>query len=138
MNLKNQKGAAVVEFAIIGVLLFWLLFGIIEFSICLYDKQMITNASREGARAGIVAQSPRATDPEIQDVVLDYARQYLVTFSSDKLEDDDISIARTGSGSSFGDDLTVTVNYQYNFLVLPRFVDGLLGNIKATTVMKYE
>ena len=138
MNLKNQKGAAVVEFAIIGVLLFWLLFGIIEFSICLYDKQMITNASREGARAGIVAQSPRATDPEIQDVVLDYARQYLVTFSSDKLEDDDISIARTGSGSSFGDDLTVTVNYQYNFLVLPRFVDGLLGNIRATTVMKLE
>ena len=138
MKLKNQKGAAVVEFALIAVLLFWLLFGIIEFSICLYDKQMITNASREGARYGILADSPKKTIPEIKQKVKDYARQYLVTFSSDKLEDDDISIARTGSGSSFGDDLTVTVNYQYNFLVLPRFVDGLLGNIKATTVMKYE
>jgi Flp pilus assembly protein TadG len=35
-----------------------LLFGIIEFGIILYDKAMITNASREGARAGIVYSEP--------------------------------------------------------------------------------
>ena len=137
MNLKNQKGAAVVEFALIAVLLFWLLFGIIEFSICLYDKQMITNASREGARYGILADSPKKTIPEIKQKVKDYARQYLVTFSSNKLEDVNIDISWTGT-QTYNDYLTVKVNYQYNFLVLPRFVDGLLGNIRATTVMKYE
>ena len=47
------------EFAIIAPLLFIILFGIIEFGILIYNKAMITNASREGARAGIVFSDPR-------------------------------------------------------------------------------
>ena len=50
----NQKGAAIVEFAIILPLLLLLIFGMIEFSLLMYNKAMITNASREGARRGIV------------------------------------------------------------------------------------
>ncbi|MFH2011515.1 MAG: TadE family protein [Pseudomonadota bacterium] len=140
MNLENQKGAAVVEFALIGSLLFWLLFGIIEFSICLYDKQMLTNATREGARAGIVAGTPRLTDTEIKNIVLGYAEQYLVTFGGDSLQADDISIVPAGNRDAltFGTNLTVSATYQYNFLVLPRFVDGILGNISSSSTMKLD
>jgi Flp pilus assembly protein TadG len=49
MIIKDQNGGAVVEFAIILPLLIALLFGIVEFGLLLYNKQIITNASREGA-----------------------------------------------------------------------------------------
>ena len=52
--IRDEHGGSLVEFAIVMPLLFVILFGIIEFGILLYDKAMITNASREGARAGIV------------------------------------------------------------------------------------
>jgi Flp pilus assembly protein TadG len=50
MMIRDQNGGAAVEFAIILPLLIALLFGIVEFGLLLYNKQIITNASREGAR----------------------------------------------------------------------------------------
>lgn len=128
-----------VELAIVLPLLLILLFGIIELSIALYDKAMLTNASREGARAGIVAQNPRVTDARIRQVVRDYAAIYLITFGSDILGDEDILITR--AGSTFGSNLTVSVNYRYDFLVLSRLITALIGHpisLNATTVMKLE
>ena len=52
--IRNEKGGSLVEFAIITPLLFVILFGIFESGLLLYNKAVITNASREGARAGIV------------------------------------------------------------------------------------
>ena len=49
-----------------------LLFGIIEFGIMLYDKVMITNASREGAQAGIVFAPGGRSDSYIREVVKTY------------------------------------------------------------------
>ena len=49
----NQSGASAIEFAFLLPVLLLFLFGIIEFSVLFYNKAMITNASREGARAGI-------------------------------------------------------------------------------------
>ena len=49
-KINNQNGAALVEFAIVLPLLLILIFGIIEFGVMFYDKAMITNATREGAR----------------------------------------------------------------------------------------
>ncbi len=49
-RLRSERGASLVEFALIAPLLFVLLFGIIEFGAMLYDQAVITNASREGAR----------------------------------------------------------------------------------------
>ena len=59
-KLKNNDGAGLVEFALIALLLFSVLFGIIETGFLLYNQQIITNAGREGARFGIVA---RPDDP---------------------------------------------------------------------------
>ncbi len=56
MKIKSENGASAVEFALVLPLLLVLVFGIIEFSIFLYDKAVITNASREGAQAGDVAR----------------------------------------------------------------------------------
>lgn len=46
-TFSSQKGASAVEFALVLPLLMLILFGIIEFSLLMYNKAMITNASRE-------------------------------------------------------------------------------------------
>jgi Flp pilus assembly protein TadG len=134
--MRHQRGATAVEFAIVFPLLILLIFGIIEFSIILYDKAMITNASREGARAGIVSQLVRVSDSQIQSVVDNYCRLYLISFRSGAAPV--TTVARTGS--TFGSELSVTVTYTYSFLALPQFVTGLVGpmNLTARTVMRME
>jgi Flp pilus assembly protein TadG len=54
-KLRETKGASMVEFALVLPILILILFGIIEFGILIYNQQVITNASREGARYGIVS-----------------------------------------------------------------------------------
>jgi hypothetical protein len=130
--MKSEKGASAIEFAIVLPVLVLLIFGCIEFGLLCYDKQVITNASREGARAGIVAQSPRLEDHDIKQVVLTYCGNYLITFGDDVLDEDDIKIVR--EGDLFGHDLNVTISYNYDFLVVP--YDDL--NVAATTLMKME
>jgi Flp pilus assembly protein TadG len=128
---QGQRGAAMVEFAIILPLLILLLFGIIEFGLLLFNKQVITNASREGARYGIVARVPRYADSDIESVVNNYVSDYLVSFAS-PTPSPTTQVTRTGT--DFQDDLTVVVTYPYDFLALP------MGpvNLHSQTVMKYE
>jgi Flp pilus assembly protein TadG len=137
--MREDRGATLVEFTLIFMLLLMLTFGIVEFSLLLYDKAMLTNAAREGARAGILAQRPRVSDAEIQDVVMSYARDFLVTFGDDTLEAGDITITPANRASApYGTDLTVTVNYRYNFLVLPNLANLGPINLRSTAVMKLE
>lgn len=142
-SLHKQQGAEVVEFAISAFLLFTILFGIIEFSVALYDKAVLTNASREGARTGILFRpDPRDTaaeDAAIEQAVRDYAEQYLISLGGPAVMD--ITITRpNGNPIQAGDSLVVTVDYPYRFLLLPGFV-GTLGElieISAVTTMRAE
>lgn len=52
---RRDDGAAMVEFAFVGVLLVFLVFGIIIFGLLLSFKQDVTRAAAEGARGGAVA-----------------------------------------------------------------------------------
>ena len=52
-GIISQDGGALIEFAIVSPLLFIILFGFIESGILIYNKQMVTNASREVGRAAI-------------------------------------------------------------------------------------
>jgi Flp pilus assembly protein TadG len=143
-RLRCQKGVAAVEFAIILSVLMMIVLGIIEFGLLLYDKQVITNASREGARAGVVVVVPRVSDAGIQAVVNNYIATNLISFGSTPTSPV-TTIVRVLDGegiplNNFGDNLTVTVTYDYDFLVLPDFVAGLTGvqTLVATAVMRME
>ena len=135
-RLTGQKGVSAVEFALVLPLLVVLLFGIVEFSILLYDKAMITNASREGARAGIVFDDPRPTDAEIIAVVDAYCGSNLITFGSSSA----VNTTFPQRGTGTGDPLAVRVAYQYDFLVVPNFITSLAPGITlaAETVMRME
>ena len=132
----NQRGVAAIEFALVLPVLVLLLLGIIEFSLALYDKAVITNASREGARAGIVFSDPPMTDGEISSVVTNYCQNRMITFGSAT----QVTTTVLREGTASGDDLTVRVRYQYQFLAVPKFVTGLAGGVQlgAQTVMRME
>ncbi len=56
-KLGFRRGVVVVEMAIVMVLLFLLLFGLIEYGFMMLRAQQITNAARYGARIGITIDS---------------------------------------------------------------------------------
>ena len=132
LRRKKQEGASLVEFSVIAPLFVVLLFGLVEFGMAIYDKGVLTNASREGARFGVVYSNPRKTATEIGNKVQTYLTNAGFT--------DTASINVTGAGGSSGASLTVTVTYPYHFTVLPNFVSGLTGtmNLTANTIMLME
>ncbi len=136
----NSNGGAVVEFALVLPILVLILFGIVEFGLLLFNKQVITNASREGARAGIVQKVPRLTTTDIENVINNYAQAHLITFASAKPAP---STTVPNVCSTFGQDLSVTVTYPYQFLTLSnlmRFMGSGTNTITLTaqTTMKCE
>jgi Flp pilus assembly protein TadG len=133
---RTQSGASAVEFALVLPLLVLLAFGIIEFSMALYDKAMITNASREGARAGIAFRVPPVSDDEIVNVVNTYLGNSLITFAGPAAA----ATTVTRNGSTPGDELTVSVDYTYTFFLIPNFITDLTGGVRlmAATVMRME
>lgn len=50
----GERGASLVEFAVVSTLLFLLLFGIFEFGLTFNDYQSIRQGAREGAREAVV------------------------------------------------------------------------------------
>jgi len=135
-NFKTLTGASAVEFAILLPVLLLIVFGIIEFGLLIYNKHIITSASREGTRYGIIAQNPRVSDAEIDTLVQNYCNNRLVTFGA--ATNPTTTVTRTGL--AFGDNLTVAVIYHYDFLLIPNFITTFTGgvDISAQTVMRME
>jgi Flp pilus assembly protein TadG len=132
LRSKKEEGAGLVEFAILAPLFVVLLFGLVEFGLAIYNKGVVTNASREGARFGVVYATPRKTQGEIMAKVQEYLTKAGFT--------DTASIDVTGAQGNSGNPLSVTVTYPYHFQVLPNFVADFTGSpdLTANTVMLME
>ena len=134
----GQRGIAVVEFALILPLLLLLLLGCIDISLALLDKSLITNASREGARAGIVARHPKLSDAEIEQVVWSYTQGSLMQWGTNA-QKPTVQIARAkwvGDQQS----LRVTVSFTFQGLGMGQLF-SVLGQpwvLTASTVMLQE
>ncbi len=85
---ERERGAAIVEFALVAPLLLLFIFGIVESGILLNQKQGLHAAAREGGRA---ASLPTATSDSIQTnvsqalqgVALDSPHTVTITPSND-------------------------------------------------------
>lgn len=153
---RSEKGVSAVEFALVAPMLFVLTLGLIEFALLLFDKAVITNASREGARAAIVYNCDTSdylpvSITDIKNIVRQYAEGYLINLGvsgNQDITDADINVTYDGpSGSGVpesGGDVTVTVTYDYDFLVFPDMTQLLGGTIDdeiqivGTTTMRME
>ena len=108
VKAKSERGIAVVEFSLVLPLLLVFLIGTIEFGLLFYNKQVLTNATREAARAG----TAHLTETQIKDIAVNYCSERLVRFSSDIAP----TVTVSGAQGPFGSELTVTVVYDYTFL----------------------
>ena len=129
--LHNNRGVAAVEFAICLPILIVLVFGSIEFGLMFYNKQVVTNASREGVRSGIVTETETA---DIIQIVENYCDDNLINLNGpNELQAGSITV----SGPDGDNDLTVRVDYDYNFLFA-----GILGfdqiTLSGQTIMRME
>jgi Flp pilus assembly protein TadG len=136
-RLGDDRGVVSLEFVLVFPFLMLVLFGIIDTSLILCDKAVITNASREAARAGVVIQVPQLTATQISNVAMTYARGNLVTGGTAATPT--VTVDQSG-GTASGDPLKVTVSYPYSGLVLGSAFSSLTGpvTLTAVTVMNYE
>lgn len=126
--LTNQSGQSLVEFALILPILLLLIMGIIEFGFIMNSYLTIQNASREGARIGIVG----AADLDIRNRVLS---------DSPNLQAADLTINITPEEGSRGPGDTITVAVTYNYHLVTPIISSLLNNslvLNAQTSMRIE
>lgn len=119
-RLEDQDGGATVEFAIVGLLFFTLIFAIIEFGLLMYDQQVITNAGREAARHGIVARPDghKETSASIEQIARNSAENFLVSFGEKNFRVNSTFSSGGNQCEKFGDELTVSVASDFSFLFL--------------------
>jgi len=144
---RNDHGGALVEFAIVMPLLLLIVGGIIEFGVLFYNKQVITNASREGARAGIVNIKDTVTGEkvpvDIDAIVKNYCNDKLLSFGGTKIPVITAPDSASLQTMFYPSDLSVKVEFTHFFLFssfLNQFGSNFGPTIKisATTVMRME
>ena len=127
---RNRRGAAAVEFAVVAPLFFLMVFGMIEFGRMIMVQQVITNASREGARMGVL---DGATTASVQAAVQNYLQGASVQGAQVTVNPDPPSSAGYGAPVT----ISVSVNFnQVSWLPSPMFLGG--QSLSATSVMRRE
>ncbi|MBI4797736.1 MAG: pilus assembly protein [Desulfarculus sp.] len=130
--LKGSRATAAVEFALFLPVFLVMIFGIVELGSAWYQKQMLVNASREGARLGSLLNDPSNSSAQVTATVTNYlqASGYPGAFQ----------VVSTGTDGNPGDQVQVTVTSQYQLPVLARLVPGSLASVtlRGVTVMRHE
>ena len=127
---RNRRAAAAVEFALVAPVFFLLVLGMIEYGRMVMVQQVITNASREGARQAVL---DGATTAEVQTVVNNYLASGSITGAT-------VTVTpNPPTNAEFGDPVTVSVSIpfsQVSWLPSPMYLGG--KTLIATTVMRRE
>ncbi len=137
--LKNQRGGAAVEFALVLPLLAIILFGTFDLALLFYNKQVITNASREVARSRIVEIDPTKPSINYKNIAIQYGSKLInlgdSTNNALTTSDIDIDISVT-------DYVTVKITYDYKHLFSLDFFGSNFGiantQITGQTTMRSE
>jgi Flp pilus assembly protein TadG len=128
----KRLGAAAVEFAIVAPLFFLLVFGMVEFGRMVMIQQVITNASREGARKAVL---DGASSSNVKSAVVTYMANGGVTIATSNVTINPTDPTTAAAGSP----VTVTVSVPFNqvsWLPSPMFLGG--RQMTASTVMRRE
>ncbi len=134
---RSERGAELIEFAVVMPILIFLIAGIFEFGMMFRALEAITNAAREGARVGVL---PGYNAPDVQTRVDEYLNASGLTGTHTTTVTDQ-TIA-TGAGTFTA--RSVNVSYPYTFVVLSGFAPlvggGSFGsiNLTAASIMRNE
>jgi Flp pilus assembly protein TadG len=127
---KYRRGAAVVEFAVVAPVFFLLVFGMIEYGRLVMAQQILTNASREGARLAVLDGTTTAS---VTSTVNTYLRNSTIDGATVTVNPD------PPTSAGYGEPVTVTVSInfdQVSWLPSPMFLGGKA--MRASSVMRRE
>ena len=125
---KKEKGQATVEMALVMPIIILLLFGIMEFGRIFNAYLIVTTASREGARAGVVG----AADAAIRSAV---------TTTAGTLDTVAMSVYITPSSSLRTRGASLTVSIEYPIRVFTPVINSITGDpfvVRSQTTMRVE
>ena len=137
-RLACEKGAELIEFALVFPLLLLVMFGIMDFGLLFQRYEAVTNAAREGARIAVL---PGYAQADIQVRVTQYlaaagltATPTMAYAAPQALNVGGACVTITG----------VTVGYPHQYLAIGKII-GLFGGsgfttttLTATARMRYE
>jgi Flp pilus assembly protein TadG len=135
---RSERGAELIEFAMVMPLLILLLAGIFDFGMMFRSLEAVTNAAREGARVGVL---PGYEDPaDVRARVNAYLVGSGLTGSYPLPEVEQVSVA-TPAGTFTA--VAVRVNYPYQLSILGPVgaaFGGSFGTVslRAASVMRTE
>jgi Flp pilus assembly protein TadG len=137
---SGERGAALVEFALVAPLLLVVLAGIVDFGFLFQRYEVLTNAAREGARLGslpgyVTCGTPStAVDQRVRDYVQQglalTAPQVTAAMPSNAVVVTCPTVAITLPGGSTANVTTVRVQvtYTHNFIMLGPIIGLINGN----------
>ncbi len=133
---KDRRGAAAVEFAIIAPLFFLLILGMVEIGRAVMVQQIITNASREGARLAVLPGENNANViNRVNDILNDSGISGATTVI---LTEDDSSL--NIQDVAYGDVVKVKVTVPFSEVSWMPGADKYMAgkSLSAVTVMRGE
>lgn len=124
---RRERGNVAVELALAMPLLLLIIAGVIDLGLLFWEKQVITNATREGARAAVravdtgTAVNAQLTQGQIQQVVQDYLDNFAVkNLDGSALVLNGSMFSYTWAPTPSGTVLTVALNQvPYRMMLLP-------------------
>ncbi len=117
---NDDRGQALVEFALVAPLLLLLLLGIVDFARAWSAYEVITYQARQGARMAVV-DDPGVTEADVLQAIRD-------GLGNASLKPDDATIAITGFRAGRGTPASVQIDYPFSLVFAGRFLDWLTGS----------
>lgn len=118
---RDQRGTAVVEFALVAPILFLLVFGILDFGRALNYYNQLTQLSGQGARAAVVNNNPDGTGPASG---MSIQNQLVNTYATGGIKNGIQACITNASAPAAGQPVTVRTSYKFSFLPLIGAVVG--------------
>jgi len=128
-NSNNERGVAIVEFAIILPVLLLLVFGIIQFGFIFNGQITLTSAVREGARFAVVGNN----EGDVKDKVIKSSTALLL-----KVLEDDIDVIEIKED---GNVIQKKVSAKGTVDIIMPFLDFFIKNpveLTAESIMRNE
>ena len=150
MKRRFERGAQIIEFALVLPVLLLILLLVIDFGFLVYNKAVITNASREAARNGTVLSATPWSTTNVGNIACSYSRNLLISTKAGTRtatcsgSADPVIVVSNPNGNippQFGDPVTVQVTYDYHGFMLntaSTWVTSTLPPLTAATTMRHE